>query len=63
MNDKDCDNGGHDSCQGDLGGPLTYNHKLIRIISWGYGCAWPNYPGVYGRVLSVRKWIDKIISN
>jgi len=47
--------GGKDSCQGDSGGPLTVydddnHHVLVGVVSWGYGCASPDYYGVYTKV-------------
>jgi uncharacterized delta-60 repeat protein len=54
--------GGVDTCQGDSGGPLvvTNAQQVIQqagITSWGNGCAWPDYPGVYARVAYFYDWI------
>ena len=47
--------GGKDTCQGDSGGPLVVPmaggaFRLVGDTSFGFGCATPNFPGVYGRI-------------
>lgn len=56
-----------DSCQGDSGGPLIIkgtNSTLdvqVGIVSWGFGCAEPEFPGVYANVASdsIKSFIDE----
>jgi len=60
--------GGKDTCQGDSGGPLMQpttptEYVQIGIVSFGYKCAEPGFPGVYTRVTSHMDWIEEIIKD
>jgi len=55
--------GGRDACQGDSGGGVVIGNIVHGLVSWGTGCALPNFPGVNTRVAYYRDWIDSIDEN
>lgn len=54
--------GGRDSCQGDSGGPLMAQLEdawaHVGLVSFGFGCARPNAPGVYTKTANYTDWIE-----
>ncbi|XP_044756427.1 trypsin-like [Coccinella septempunctata] len=48
------------SCPADAGSPLICGERQYGIFSWGIGCEDDDYPGVFTKVSSFRKWINNI---
>ncbi|XP_055299882.1 serine protease 1-like [Sitodiplosis mosellana] len=53
--------GGTDTCQGDSGGGITRQNRLVGVVSWGRGCGRKTFPGIYTNAYEYRDWIEKTI--
>ena len=60
--------GGKDTCQGDSGGPLMVQNErkrwiVIGVTSWGEGCGFPTFYGVYGEISGKKlsTWIHSVL--
>ncbi|KAG1662601.1 Proclotting enzyme [Nymphon striatum] len=60
--------GGRDACQYDSGGPFVMPSDdgrmyLMGIVSYGFRCAEPGFPGVYTRVPKYLDWLRENMRN
>ncbi|CAL1274367.1 unnamed protein product [Larinioides sclopetarius] len=58
--------GGIDSCEGDSGGPLLREFRrdrwaLVGVVSFGFKCGEPGFPGIYTRVANYLPWITEYV--
>ena len=60
---------GKDACVGDSGGPIIVSGDdaatdvQVGVVSYGVGCASPDFPGIYSRLSDQMEWIDKWVCN
>ena len=60
--------GGIDTCQGDSGGPMVRKDasgawRQVGIVSWGEGCARPNFAGIYSQVSTFSSAITSAVNS
>ncbi|AWO96310.1 Trypsinogen Y [Scophthalmus maximus] len=54
--------GGKSPCNGDSGSPLVCAGELQGLVSWGQGCALPNYPVVFVKLCEYQRWIQDVLA-
>ncbi|XP_058791264.1 transmembrane protease serine 9-like [Phymastichus coffea] len=60
--------GQRDTCSGDSGGALHVRNEegameVIGLVSFGRGCARPNFPGVYTKISNYLEWIHRHLND
>ena len=57
--------GGADACPGDSGGGLVVNAAgvptIAGVVSAGFDCGQPGFPGIYARVTTYVSWIQSVM--
>ncbi|KAJ8667859.1 hypothetical protein QAD02_009522 [Eretmocerus hayati] len=54
---------GRNACNGDSGGPLGLENRLVGLVSWSCGCGEPEFPNVYTEIAHYHEWINRTLSS